>query len=145
MKTFKLISLQIVEDDQLVDIELDDGLIISQENDQSTWLIEAYINISYDDYFQKLAKQYKRSHSFDITYLPGSASTMDEVDVIAEQLYRYLEYIEVSGSLIHALSMRHEIIEGIFHFFIDYDFYVVKEKSIQVKMQKLEQEEFVHD
>ena len=57
MKTFKLISLQIVEDDQLVDIELDDGLIISQENDQSTWLIEAYINISYDDYFQKLAKQ----------------------------------------------------------------------------------------
>jgi hypothetical protein len=57
MKTFKLISLQIVEDDQLVDIELDDGLIISQENDQSTWLIEAYVNISYDDYFQKLAKQ----------------------------------------------------------------------------------------
>jgi YwpF-like protein len=59
MKTFKLISLQIVEEDQLVDIELEDGLIISQENDQSTWLIEAYINISYDDYFQMLAKQDK--------------------------------------------------------------------------------------
>ncbi|TCJ04098.1 phage tail terminator family protein [Cytobacillus praedii] len=94
---------------------------------------------------REINRRYKRSHSYDIAYLPGSASTMDEVDVIAEQLYRYLEYIEVSGSLIHALSMRHEIIEGIFHFFIDYDFYVVKEKSIQVKMQKLEQEEFVHD
>ncbi|MBP2242388.1 hypothetical protein J2Z40_002962 [Cytobacillus eiseniae] len=59
MKTFKLVSLQVVEEDQLVDIELDDGLIISQENDQSTWLIEAFVNISYQAYFQKLAEQEK--------------------------------------------------------------------------------------
>ncbi|MFE8698100.1 YwpF family protein [Cytobacillus sp. FJAT-53684] len=57
MKTFKLFSLQVVEEDQLVDIELEDGLIISQENDQSTWLIEAYISKSYDEYFQMLAKR----------------------------------------------------------------------------------------
>lgn len=57
MKTFKLISLQVVEEDELVEIELEDGLIISQENDISTWLIEAYVKKSYDHYFQKLAKQ----------------------------------------------------------------------------------------
>lgn len=54
MKTFKLISLQVVEDDSLVDIDLIDGLIINQENDQNTWMLEAYVNKSYHDYFQKL-------------------------------------------------------------------------------------------
>ncbi|KOP70989.1 DUF6838 family protein [Cytobacillus solani] len=94
---------------------------------------------------REINRRYKRSHSFDITYLPSSANTMDEIDIIAEQLYRYLEYIDLNGSLVHALNMRHEIIEGVFHFFVDYDFYVVKEKTNQIKMQKLEQEEFVHD
>lgn len=57
MKTFKLISLQVVEEDELMEIELEDGLIISQENDLSSWMIEAYVNKTYDNYFQKLAKQ----------------------------------------------------------------------------------------
>ncbi|KAB2336543.1 hypothetical protein F7731_09205 [Cytobacillus depressus] len=59
MKTFKLISLQVVEDDSLVEIDLNDGLIINQENERNTWLLEFYINKSYDDYFQKLFKEGK--------------------------------------------------------------------------------------
>jgi len=54
MKTFKLVSLQVVEEDQLLDIELIDGLIITQENEQSLWMIDAFIDKSYYDYFQKL-------------------------------------------------------------------------------------------
>ena len=42
MKTFKLISLQIVEDAKLVDVFLEDGLIINREDDQNSWLLEAY-------------------------------------------------------------------------------------------------------
>ena len=57
MKTFKLVSLQVVEEEQLLDIELVDGLIINQENDQGQWMIEAYMNKSYYDYFQKIAEQ----------------------------------------------------------------------------------------
>lgn len=94
---------------------------------------------------KEINRRYKRSHSFDITYFPSSTNTIEEIDAIAEQLYRYLEYIDLNGSLVHALNMRHEIIEGVFHFFVDYDFFVVKEKTNQIKMQKLEQEEFVYD
>ncbi|MBY0122276.1 YwpF-like family protein [Bacillus sp. S/N-304-OC-R1] len=54
MKTFKLITLQVVEEDSLVDIDLIDGLIINQENEQNTWMLEAYVNKSYHDYFQEL-------------------------------------------------------------------------------------------
>lgn len=57
MKTFKLVSLQVVEEEKLLDIELVDGLIINQENDQGQWMIEAYMSNSYHDYFQKLAEQ----------------------------------------------------------------------------------------
>lgn len=55
MKTFKLVSLQIVEGYGLVDIELDDGLIINKEDERSNWLLEAYVNKSYFDYFKERA------------------------------------------------------------------------------------------
>ena len=44
MKSFKLISLQIItENRQLVDIELVDGLIINKENSSNTWIVEALV------------------------------------------------------------------------------------------------------
>ncbi|WP_080843861.1 YwpF-like family protein [Cytobacillus gottheilii] len=57
MKTFKLVSMQVVEEDKLTDIELDDGLIINKEDEQSTWLLEAYINSQYRDFFQQKSDQ----------------------------------------------------------------------------------------
>ncbi|PLR76185.1 hypothetical protein CU633_17145 [Bacillus sp. V3-13] len=59
MKTFKLISLQIVDGTDLIDIELDDGLIINKEDEKNTWLLEAYTDKSYYEFFQKLADQNK--------------------------------------------------------------------------------------
>lgn len=51
MKTFKLISLQLVDDDNLQDIELKDGLIINREDDQKRWLIEAFLAPEYTGFF----------------------------------------------------------------------------------------------
>jgi hypothetical protein len=53
VKTFKLISLQIVEDAKLVDVVLEDGLIINREDDRNSWLIEAYTDHSHLPLFQK--------------------------------------------------------------------------------------------
>lgn len=52
LKTFRLVSLQIVEEDNLKDIELEDGLIINKEDENRTWLVEAFIAPEYFDYFQ---------------------------------------------------------------------------------------------
>lgn len=54
MKTFKLISFYVVEDHGLKDIQLLEGLVINQENDERTWLLEAYVSTAYLDYFQDL-------------------------------------------------------------------------------------------
>ncbi|MDT0161554.1 YwpF-like family protein [Bacillus sp. AG4(2022)] len=59
MKTFKLISLQVVEEDGLKEIALDDGLIINKEDEYSNWLIEAYTDKSYTRYFSDALDQQK--------------------------------------------------------------------------------------
>jgi hypothetical protein len=54
MKTFKLISLEIVEDEKNVEVPLDHGVIINKENSKATWLIEAYTKLGLYDYFKKI-------------------------------------------------------------------------------------------
>lgn len=61
MKTFKLKSLIICfqSDDQFIqqDIPLIDGLIIDREDDHQQWVIEAYINQSYKNFFTLLRRE----------------------------------------------------------------------------------------
>lgn len=54
MKTFKLISLEVVEGEKNVEVPLDHGVIINKENSKSTWLIEAYTQLALYDYFKKI-------------------------------------------------------------------------------------------
>ncbi|MFJ7726090.1 YwpF-like family protein [Neobacillus sp. NPDC097160] len=57
MKSFKLYSLDVVEDDTSVEVPLVDGLILNKEDDRSTWLLEAYTDLSLYDYFKKISEQ----------------------------------------------------------------------------------------
>ncbi|HAQ06040.1 MAG TPA: hypothetical protein DCR24_00295 [Bacillus bacterium] len=52
MKTFKLVSMQLADDDSLVDIDMEDGLIINKEDDKGTWLVEAFVDHKYIPYFE---------------------------------------------------------------------------------------------
>jgi hypothetical protein len=55
MKTFKLISLAVMEDEKSINVPLDHGLIINKEDEHSTWLLEAYTrDLALYDYFQKI-------------------------------------------------------------------------------------------
>ncbi|WP_026570533.1 MULTISPECIES: YwpF-like family protein [Sediminibacillus] len=61
MKTFKLISLDVLEDQHEEirprNIPLLDGLIINREDDQNRWLLEAYLDKSYESYFHALKEE----------------------------------------------------------------------------------------
>ncbi|MEY2194109.1 YwpF family protein [Neobacillus sp. BF23-41] len=57
MKSFKLYSLDVVEDDASVEVPLVDGLILNKEDERSTWLLEAYTDLSLYDYFKKISEQ----------------------------------------------------------------------------------------
>ncbi|MEK5382541.1 YwpF family protein [Niallia sp. FSL W8-0635] len=53
MKTFKLISLQILAKEKLIPIKLIDGLIINKEDDYNHWLIEVYTDFSSIDFLDE--------------------------------------------------------------------------------------------
>ncbi|OCA82437.1 hypothetical protein A8F94_21275 [Bacillus sp. FJAT-27225] len=53
MKTFKLIALEIIEDEKAIEIPLESGLIINKEDEQSNWLMEAYTDLSFYQFFKK--------------------------------------------------------------------------------------------
>lgn len=57
MKSFKLFSLEVVEDDTSVEVPLEDGLILNKEDDRSTWLMEAYTDLALYDYFKNILDQ----------------------------------------------------------------------------------------
>jgi len=57
MKSFKLYSLEVVDDVNPVEVPLVDGLILNKEDEQSTWLLEAYTDLSLYDYFKKISEQ----------------------------------------------------------------------------------------
>src|SRR5690625_8036344 len=61
MKTFKLKRLEIIEDKNedivLNNIPLIDGLTINKENDGNTWVIEAYTERKYLEFFRTLRKE----------------------------------------------------------------------------------------
>lgn len=52
MKSFKIVSLQVIVDGNIKEIVLEDGLIINKEDGKKTWLIEAYISKEYHDFFR---------------------------------------------------------------------------------------------
>ena len=63
MKTFKIVTLQILENKYARDIPLTDGLIINKENEDQEWIIEAYIDKKFEDLFQK---RYQENKTFEI-------------------------------------------------------------------------------
>lgn len=59
MKTFKLIALEVMDGDEAVNVPLTDGLIINKEDEQSTWLLEAYTAAPLYDFFKKITVEQK--------------------------------------------------------------------------------------
>ena len=98
---------------------------------------------------REFGRRYLRRHSFDIHYFPPDPTPGQQDDsnhqmhAMAEQLYNSMEYIEINGSLCRGEAMNHEIIDGVLHFFVDYNFHVMRVAPTGPVMQTLEQEGYV--
>lgn len=76
----------------------------------------------------KLTNRYFRSYPVDVHYFPKSADTPKaEMYEVAEKLLIELEHITVLDNLCRGTKMRYEIVGGVLHFFVNYDFFVKKE------------------
>lgn len=52
MKTFKMISISVFDEDKFQDFPLIDGIIINQENSHRVWILEMFIEGKYKDFFE---------------------------------------------------------------------------------------------
>jgi hypothetical protein len=60
MKTFKLVSLQLLPDNQNpTELNILDGLIINKENEANTWLIEALVDYDHFHHFEEITANRK--------------------------------------------------------------------------------------
>ena len=71
---------------------------------------------------QELDRRYMRHHPFVVQYFPvaGNAEMYD----MAEKLTEALQTIEVAGPPVRGTGMRFEIVDGVLHFFVEYNFHV---------------------
>lgn len=88
---------------------------------------------------KELHPRYMRTHSFDIHYFPRDESNAD-AHAMAEQLYDALEVVEFNGQKYRGAGMNHEIVDGVLHFFVNYDFHVRRIVPDVPKMGSMEQE-----
>lgn len=89
----------------------------------------------------KLPNRYLRSYPIDVHYFPKT-NTKNEMYEVGEKLLIEMEYIAVKDkenldNLCRGTKMRYEIVDGVLHFFVNYDFFVKKEVVKQDNMEEL--------
>lgn len=54
MKTFKMLSIGLVENDAITNYPIEDGIIINQENSHRSWVLEMLVELSYEEKFKAM-------------------------------------------------------------------------------------------
>ena len=88
---------------------------------------------------QIVGNRYFKSLPFDIHYFPENKNQKEnEMWSICDEMQEALEYIEYSGELFRGSNINAEIIDDVLHFFVNFDYYFVKEKPKESYIQDLE-------
>lgn len=73
----------------------------------------------------KLPNRHLRRNAFDVHFFPKpGVDEKAQMYRMAECLFLSLEYINVLDNLVRGSKMRYEIVDGVLHFFINYDLYI---------------------
>lgn len=74
-----------------------------------------------------LQKRYFRQNQFCIQYFPEDKfHGNQECYAVAERLFSCLEHLDVDGDLVMGTKRKYEVVDGILHFFVNYDLFVYK-------------------
>lgn len=88
-----------------------------------------------------LGKRYFLQNQFCIQYFPEEESRRnEECSSVAERLFICLEYLDVEGDLVRGTKMKYEIMDGILHFFVNYDLFVYRVLEPTPAMEEVSKE-----
>lgn len=88
-----------------------------------------------------LDRRYLREQMFLIQYFPKSrAEPVRECMEVQERLYDALEYISDGDQLRYGTGMEGEVLDGLLHFEVQYNFFTAKAEEEEPLMETLTQE-----
>ena len=99
LKTFKLISVQVLLEDKIIPIDLVDGLIINKEDENSKWLLEIYTTHEYIELFKKEKQQKGRLLVHAVITKKENDPAPFEVEILSIQIFNNTASILLEGNL----------------------------------------------
>lgn len=101
---------------------------------------------------QHLGRRLWREHNFNVHYFPqNEGSPNREINTVLDQLRLALRFIDVkedSGagvSKIAGTDMRHEVVDGVLHFFVSFNLFVLLSPSDNPYMETVDHEQRIKE
>ena len=89
-------------------------------------------------------KRYFRQNQFCIQYFPEEKlHGKQECYAVGGRLFSCLEYLDVGGDLVMGTKRKYEVVDGILHFFVNYDLFVYKVAESVPVMEEVSSETHV--
>lgn len=114
----------------------DDSIIHTKSVEQDFKEPCFYVKLLRASQRQILNNRYYLEHSFDVHYYPGTADKNTEMYDTASKLAG-LEYITSGGDLKRGTKMNYETVDGVLHFYVQYNYFAYLTQEEVDKMQTL--------
>lgn len=86
-----------------------------------------FIAVLKPDLSPLLWRRYLKRHPLDVHFFPAEEGNNSELYKMADQLLEALEFITLpNGDLLHGTSMNYEVVDGVLHFFVNYNMTILK-------------------
>lgn len=113
--------------DSEFNLSSDDYEIYNEEVKQDFQEPCFFITLLSLDQTQIIGNRYSRTQPFDIHYFPKAEDSNTEIIEVTEMLMNVLEYITIDEGLIRGTKMNGEVVDGVLHFFVNYNMHVIKQ------------------
>ncbi|WP_376774371.1 phage tail terminator family protein [Paenibacillus eucommiae] len=125
--------------------EIEPSIPVYEESSEQGFTGPAFfVSLLSSEQTREAERRYLRSLLFDVQYYPAGPAKKAECSSMADRLYEGLENIEAgtgSGTgLCEALTMRHEVVNDVLHFFISFGIHLIKAGPDETKMNQMVQE-----
>lgn len=95
-----------------------------------------FIKLVNSDEDQLIDNRYYRKNAFDVAYFNDGNNK--DLYKKANELTDILEYVKLeNGNLLRGLGRKSEVVDGVLHFIVSYDYTVLKPREKQALMEKL--------
>lgn len=96
-----------------------------------------FVKILNSNEIKELNRRYKRNIALEISYVSDKENVNEDYLNKADELYELLEIVAMEGKKLRALSMTHEVKDGVLYFKFQFEFSLIKNAE-ENSMKQLE-------